>query len=207
MLVTSTATTSDQAQEQVTTWILTKSLYLHHNIRHNTDLTFTTTPSSIATIRLLLTTCPSPNYSWWNLKKAKWEGFKHNIENTIVHIPKDINNIGRAMNRIMTSAKAKIPVPRWSQQSVDLLAENTTTKNPNTGKQFRRSLEGNLRATWINSVETKDYIKASEKAWNLIGRLSGGKTVDNKRKHRCVLSLQLDYQSFAETSWTTEYYQ
>ena len=137
---------------------------------------------------------PAPRKSFFNFKKADWDGFTASTERAFAAAPPPTScSQGEAtFRRILTSAaKSHIPcgnikdhIPNLPDAARPLIRERdalrqTDPHDPNIpllNNQITATIANNARKTWIEKVESCSPHQSPSAFWSLLRSLSGKKT-------------------------------
>lgn len=177
---------------------------------YNPDLTFTTrrlSTTAVPATRVVLgkfphsqhrpilittgTTIPvaqTVSLPRWNFRRADWQAFTDNVENTCQRIPAVAGNMVRFNKLILSSARKHIPrgyrkryIPCWSEESENLFQQYEETGSEAIADELLASLSRGRRDRWVETVESLDFKRSSRHAWRLLKRLDGdGKPAKTK---------------------------
>lgn len=120
----------------------------------------------------------------WNFNKARWKDFTRTLDDSVRWIPPTIENYERFTKLVISTAGKNIPrgyrkiyVPGWNKTCEELYQEYKEKEDNETAKRLMESLDSSRRERWMQMVEKMNFQKTSRKAWNLLRKLSGDKTI------------------------------
>ncbi|XP_047992992.1 uncharacterized protein LOC125231576 [Leguminivora glycinivorella] len=126
----------------------------------------------------IVNSLPKPR---WNMTKANWEAYKHQVDANVRWLKPEAANYNRFCGIVIGAAKRCIPrgfrkeyIPGWSSEIEAKYQKYLKNNDATTANDLLAALGEARREKWMNSVEGMSFTHSSRKSWALLRKLGGG---------------------------------